>query len=66
MKKTAPFTDKEVKELNHHQNNDLVHSYTCCGYDGCKRSEQKDDSKLIITKEGMVCPCGKYTQDWAH
>lgn len=25
-----------------------------------------DEGLLIATPQGWVCPCGKYTQDWAH
>ena len=46
-----------------------VHPYTCCSKTSageiCKRSEH-DDGVLIATENGWICPCGKYTQNWAH
>ena len=64
MKKV--WTDEMVKKLNECQENPMFHGYTCCGYNGCIRSEQKNDGKLIATKDGWVCPCGNYKQDWYH
>jgi hypothetical protein len=26
----------------------------------------ENEGVLIATKNGWVCPCGKYTQNWAH
>lgn len=43
-----------------------AHPFTCCGHDGCIRSEQLNDRILSIHKEGFICPCGKYEQDWCH
>ena len=25
-----------------------------------------DYGELVATTSGLVCPCGKYTQDWVH
>ncbi len=59
---TAPFTEEQVERLNKYQNERRFHPFTCCSY-GCKR---EDEGILIATKDGWVCPCGKYKQDWAH
>lgn len=59
----APFTDKQVKELNELQQDSRFHGYTC---NGCVRSEENNWGKLIATKDGWICPCGKYKQTWTH
>lgn len=66
MEKSYEFSDESIKRLNEEQNDDRFHGYTCCGYDGCVRSEQPNWGKLIATKEGWICPCGKYKQNWYH
>lgn len=60
----VPFTDEEVKKLNETQ--ELAGLFTCCGHEGCKRDEINDHGLLKATNGGWICPCGKYTQDWAH
>lgn len=62
----APFTDEQVEALNTYQQETWGHSFTCCGFDGCRRSKRLDEGELIATNEGWVCPCGKYKQNWAH
>ena len=37
MKKTK----EEVEKLNKEQHEGIFHPYTCCGYNGCIRSEQE-------------------------
>ena len=61
---TAPFTPEQVKGLNEFQHS-WMHPFTCGG-EYCHRGEREDDGILIARETGWVCPCGKYTQDWAH
>jgi len=60
----APWTQEHVDNLNELQNDNMFHGYTCCGFNGCKK--EINGGKLIATKEGWICPCKKYTQDWSH
>lgn len=73
----APFTDEQVKELNAYQAKGRFHPFTCIGqmkeqedengkFKERTRSICPDGGKLIATKDGWVCPCGEYKQDWAH
>lgn len=61
----APFTEQQVINLNKYQSSGRMHPFTCGGAE-CNRSEREDEGILIATTEGWVCPCGKYTQNWAH
>jgi len=67
----APFTDEKVKELNEYQSSRRMHPYTCdrkapeCEVNQEPRDRSKD-GVLIATKEGWICPCGKYKQNWCH
>lgn len=63
---TAPFTPEQVKKLQQWQNTLSFHPFTCCSHEGCERGEDKDGGVLVPSTEGWICPCGKYTQDWAH
>jgi len=63
---TAPFSDDQVNALNAFQAAGFVHPFTCCSHEGCDRQKQENEGTLIATTNGWVCPCGKYTQDWAH
>lgn len=57
----APWTEEQVVVLNRFQANGAFHPFTCPGKDsGCERRE------LTATKDGWVCHCGEYKQDWAH
>ena len=58
--KHAPWTDEEVEILNKFQREGPFHPFTCPGGPDCPERE------LIATKEGWICHCGEYTQDWAH
>lgn len=74
----APFTDEQVKLLNEFQNMGSIHPFTCMSPEAipeCLRAGKEvdgkympgtDEGKLIARNEGWICPCGKYTQDWAH
>lgn len=62
---TAPFTNEQVDALNKWQRLGYVHPFTCCSHETCKKHEYAVGT-LTATTEGWVCPCGKYTQDWAH
>lgn len=56
------WTDEQIENLNYWQSNGQFHPFTCPGnYPECH-----DRRELIATKNGWVCQCGKYTQDWAH
>ena len=58
----APFTDRQVAELNRYQVADIMHPFTCPN-DG-----HVEEVVLVATSEGWHCPvrtCG-YRQDWAH
>lgn len=62
----APFTDEQVIALQKWQDAGVIHPFTCCSHDGCERSSREDHGVLIPTKEGWICPCGKWKQDWCH
>lgn len=67
----APFTEEQVDKLNKRQKEGRYHPYTCSRLpEECEVHTRGDDfSKdgvLKATSKGWVCPCGKYTQDWAH
>lgn len=79
--KSAPFTQEEVDALNDYQSKGKFHPFTCCGGNkntpNCFRIKDASeldpnisyaDSEGILkaTKDGWVCPCGEYTQNWAH
>lgn len=51
----SPWTEDQVNSLNGFQNAGIFHPYTC---GKCRRD-------LIATKDGWICECGEYTQDWA-
>lgn len=67
--KTPVFNRERVNDLNVAQQKGTFHPYTCCSTDNmgneCNRSEH-EDGILLATEEGWICPCGKYTQGWAH
>ena len=74
----APYTDEQVKSLNEFQNNGIIHPFTCCSpsyINECTRACKEIDGKivegttdglLVATKDGWICPCGKYKQDWSY
>ena len=62
----APFTDEQVASLNEYQQLGLMHPFTCCSHDGCKKDATVKHGILIASNEGWTCPCGKWKQDWAH
>lgn len=74
----APFTKEEVEKLNEYQKQGKFHPFTCCSPEEipeCLRAVKEVDGKiiegtsdgiLIAREEGWICPCGKYTQDWAY
>jgi len=66
-----PFSQEQVDKLNHYQQSGKFHPYTCSRtFDECevnqKPRDYSKDGVLIATTSGWVCPCGRYTQDWAH
>ncbi len=66
----VPFSTQQVEDLNTFQKNGRFHPFTCCSAypaeDGCERSAHTGEGLLVATEGGWVCPCGKYTQNWAH
>lgn len=76
----APFTEEQVKKFNDAQENGSFHGYTCMSpenlIDHCQRIKRTmdiindsdviggNDGTLVATKDGLVCPCGKYKQNW--
>lgn len=69
--KEAPFTKQEVEALNKHQKSGRFHPFTCGrSSEKCEANieprDYKKDGVLIATENGWICPCGDYTQNWAH
>lgn len=75
----APFSDEQVKNLNEYQKSGKFHPFTCCSPEDikdCMRgvffaneneiNMEQNEGLLTAKNEGWVCPCGKYTQNWAH
>ena len=64
----AGFTNSEIQNLNLFQKSSIMHPFTCSGHNiaECERSSGVSEGVLIATADGWVCPCGKYTQNWAH
>lgn len=74
----APFTEEQVAKLNESQKRPDFHPFTCCSPEDvpeCTRALKEVDGKIIegtsdgllkATKDGWVCPCGGYTQNWAY
>lgn len=71
MESKSPWRDDQVKNLNDYQMKGVFHPFTCdrkspeCEVNITPRDYSKD-GVLIATEEGWVCPCGKYSQKWAH
>lgn len=63
----VPFTQEQIDYLNLWQNGP-VHPFTCSGHNipECTRASGESEGILIATSDGWICPCGKYTQNWAH
>lgn len=65
--KKAPWSEEEIKKLNDYQQSGMGHPYTCDrSHKECEvhEGDYLKDGILIATKEGWVCPCGKYKQNW--
>lgn len=69
MSQKSPFTEEQIDNFNRQQLSGEYHPYTCCSTDNdgnhCDR-EKHNWGILIATKNGLICPCGKYTQNWFH
>jgi len=69
VKKQA--TEQQIKILNERQTCGYLHPYTCdrsakeCEVHMNPRDYSKD-GVLIPTKDGWVCPCGKYKQPYRN
>lgn len=56
------WTEEQVAALNAYQKAGRFHPFTCPGGEpSCQ-----DHRELIATRQGWVCHCGAYRQDWAH
>jgi hypothetical protein len=42
------------------------HPFTCDKRHNCSKHEQYNYGILHPTKDGWICSCAEYTQDWAH
>ena len=77
----APFTEDQVLKLKAWQEGNtnftatilsdyLInvpgHPFTCCSHNDCDRLNQPNEGALIPSKEGWICPCGEYKQNWCH
>lgn len=62
----TPFSNEQVENINNYQTKGSYHPFTCCGDNGCDRNKQENHGILIAKNEGLICPCGKYKQDWVH
>lgn len=58
----APFTPEQVEALNRWQASNMRHPYTCPG----THPECREHRELFVTRDGLICQCGRYKQDWAH
>lgn len=60
--KITIWTDEQVAALSEWQRTGRFHQFTCPGdYPECEKQRE-----LSATRNGWVCACGKYRQDWAH
>jgi len=63
----TPWTEHEVYLLNKNQEDPNMHPYTCDRRGSkCEKAENdpNKDGVLIATKDGWICPCGEYKQDY--
>lgn len=62
----APWSDIQIAFLETRQTSPNIHPYTCnrespkCE----KKADPNKDGVLKATKDGWICPCGEYKQDW--
>lgn len=61
----APFTDKQVEQLNRYQQSNFFHPFTCGG-DRTDESHLDGEGVLVAENSGWKCPYCPYRQDWAH
>jgi len=69
MEIKTPFDKEQVELLNNYQREGKYHPYTCCSPEEipeCLRAKGESEGVLIAKEKGLICPCGKYTQNWAH
>ncbi len=61
------MNQEQIDNFNNHQQNEWFHPFTCdrksknCEVNCIPRDYSKD-GVLIGTEQGLVCPCGDYTQ----
>lgn len=64
-----PQTEEEIQKLNDFQQTGRFHPHTCdrraaeCEVK-CTPRDYSKDGVLIATKDGWICPCGKYKQPY--
>lgn len=51
----APWTEKQIEQLNEYQNDEKVHPYTC---------EFHSELPLLVSEEGFYCSRCCYAQNW--
>jgi hypothetical protein len=63
----APFNEEQIKLINEYQQSGM-HPFTCCGNDneGKECNREIEDGVLKALKDELICPCGRYTQNWVH
>jgi len=74
MENKIVFSKETVDKLNEYQKTGIFHPYTCGGSNleecyrrhGKGKTYEEKECILIATEQGWICPCGKYTQNWAH
>ena len=60
----APFTKEQVTNINIFQNNGRFHPFTCDCSEIDSDEHKGQRGVLVATVEGLVCPYGKYKQNW--
>ena len=73
---SPPYIEEQVKRMNEFQKSGKLHPFTCDGrpFIPDKYSAHMERSRVICpnegileaTKDGWVCRCGMYFQDWAY
>ncbi len=62
----APWTPKQVRNLNINQVSGDMHPFTCLYRNDGKHAYTIDLGALIATEAGWICRDCNYTQIWAH
>lgn len=63
--RNTDFSEENIKMLNESQASGNIHPYTCDGSgEKCEKNTKGKEGKLTATKDGFICPCGNYKQEW--